>query len=120
MTKPIYGTWLYHSDHEPKIFEGDEAIEEAQADGWEDSPAKCKGFLDKIGVDPDNTLQVQFVGEVTEQAAEVTNLLENIDALDKPGILRLATLHLAEDWSGKRTGLDKLRAAMKKRLAATK
>ena len=31
--------WRYHSDYEPKIFEGD-AIEIAERAGWVDSPAK--------------------------------------------------------------------------------
>ena len=112
----VLKTWLYHSNHKPRIFEGIEAVDAAEANGWKDSPAKCAGFLDKVGVDPADEVLVQLTGEVTDQTVEVTNLLENIDDLDRKGILRLATLHLVEDWS-KRRGVDKMIAAMKQRLA---
>lgn len=110
--------WLYHAEHEARIFDGPAAIEAALADDWKDSPAKCKGFLDKIGVDPDNKLQVQFIGDVAEQTAEVVNLVENLAVLDKTGILRLAELQFTEDWSKRRVGLEKLREAMSRRLDA--
>ena len=76
--------WRYHSEHEPKIFTGDEAIAAAEADGWQDSPAKCTGFLDKIGVDPSNKLQVQYVAEVAEQTAEVVNLMAQEGTIAAP------------------------------------
>lgn len=109
--------WRYHAEHEPRIFTGDEEIKSAESKGWKDSPAKCDGFLDKIGVDPDNKLQVQYVGDVSEQTAEVINLIENIDTLDREGILKLATLHFVEDWSERR-GVEKMRNAMRKLLDA--
>lgn len=111
--------WRYHPEHEPKIFTGDEAIAAAEADGWQDSPAKCTGFLDKIGVDPNNALQVQYVAEVAEQTAEVVNLIENLDELDSKGLLRLAELHFSEDWKPRNMGAKKMRAAIKKRLPTT-
>ena len=113
-----YKSWLYHPDYEPRIFTGVDAVKEAEADGWKDNPAKCKGFLDKIGVDPANALQVQYVGEVAEQTAEVTNLIENVETLDKKGVLRLVELHFSEDWSTKKQGVEKLREAAVKRLDA--
>lgn len=113
---PNTRTWMYHAEHEPRIFETKEAATEAEADGWKDSPAKCDGFLDKIGVDPDNKLQVQYVGEVAEHTAETLNLLENIDTLEKAGLVRLAQLRFSEDWSGKRLGADKMREAITARI----
>lgn len=111
-------TWRYHATLAPKIVEIETEEEEKalEADGWYDTPAKCKGFLDKVGVDADNALQVQYVGDVVEQTAETLNLLENIDDLDKAGLLRLAKLRFTEDWSNKRMGVDKMRVAIKKRI----
>ena len=110
--------WRYHSEHEPKICEGEAAIAAAEADGWQDSPAKCIGFLDKIGVDPDDKMQVQLVGGIVEQTNEALNLSENLETLDKAQLLRLAALQFGEDWTTKRLGVEKLRARVKKRLAA--
>lgn len=33
--------YLYHSDHEPTIFETEEALDAALDDGWQDHPDKC-------------------------------------------------------------------------------
>lgn len=113
-----YKAWLYHSEKEPKIFDGDEAIKEALDAGWKDNPAKCEGFLDKVGVDKNNKLQVQYIAEVADQSSEVVNLIENLNKLDKKGVIRLADLHFAEDWSEEKAGVKKLRARARKRLDA--
>jgi hypothetical protein len=34
--------WRYHAEHPARVFEGDEAIENAEAEGWVDSPAKVE------------------------------------------------------------------------------
>lgn len=107
-------TWMYHKDHEPMIFDLDD-VEQAEKEGWKDSPAKCEGFLEKINVDPENKLQVQFVGQVTESTTEMVNLIENIDTLDREEIIKLADMHLQEDWSKKR-GLEKMRSSLKRRI----
>ena len=113
-----YKAWRYHADHAPRLLTGIAAIEAAEAEGWKDSPAKCEGFLDKIGVDPTDKMQVQYVGEVTEQTVEVTNLLENVDTLDKQGLLRLVELQFNEKWASKKLGAEKLRAKVKQRIDA--
>lgn len=113
-----YKAWRYHADHAPRLLTGIAAIEAAEAEGWKDSPAKCVGFLDKLGVDPNNKMQVQYVGEVTEQTVEVTNLIENVDTLDKPDLLRLVELQFGEKWGKKKLGTEKLRVRVKQRIAA--
>lgn len=112
-------TWRYHAEHVPKIveIESEEEVKALEADGWYDTPAKCTGFLDKVGANPNNALQVQYVGEVVEQTTEILNLLENIDELDKPGLLRLVKLRFNEDWAKRRSSVDTMRVAIKKRIA---
>lgn len=34
--------WRYHAEHEPMIFDTEEALAAAEADGWVDSPAKIE------------------------------------------------------------------------------
>ena len=111
----IYKIWMYHAEHEPKIFDSSE-VEALEVDGWKDSPAKCKGFLDKINVDSENELQVQFVGEVVEATSDILNLEENIESLDREEIIKLANLRLQEDWSKKR-GLERMRTSLRDRIA---
>ena len=36
-----YRTWMYHNDHEAKIFDSD-AVPELEKQGWRDSPSKVK------------------------------------------------------------------------------
>lgn len=110
-----FKTWRYHKDHEPRIFDSDD-VEKAELEGWKDSPAKCEGFLEKVAVDPEDKIQIQIVGEITEATTEIVNLTENIDTLDRQEIIKLAQLQLQEDWSKKR-GLEKMRQSLERRIA---
>lgn len=110
----IYKTWVYHSEHEPKIVNSDEA-EVLYGEGWEDSPAKCKGFLDKVGVMPDDTMSIQTVGTITENIKDAANLEINLESLDRAEMIELADKRFGEDWSKKR-GVDKMRKLAERRL----
>lgn len=114
----IFKTWVYHSEHEPKIVDSDE-VESLSAEGWHDSPAKCDGFLDKLEADGEDELQVQVIGEITNNMKDSVNLETNLDTLDRNEIIRFAEVRFGEDWSKKR-GLDKMIALAKERLAISK
>lgn len=115
---PEIRAWRYHAEHKPRIFTGEEAIAAADKDGWQDSPAKCDGFLKKIGVDPNNKLQVHFIGEVAAQTAEVMDLILNVDSLSKKQAARLAELQFSEDWSKSKKKVADLRDDLRARLLA--
>ncbi len=120
--KEGYRCWRYHSEHEPKIFEGEEAAAAALEAGWKKSPAECEGFLDKVGVDADDKLLIQVLGNATADTVEAANLIENLATLTKADIFRLAEIHLGENWGEvrKRDTLDTLRTAMTEKLAELK
>lgn len=44
--KAIYRAWLYR-ENDRRLFEGDDAVRAALADGWVDDPAKARGLLEK-------------------------------------------------------------------------
>jgi hypothetical protein len=110
----IYKVWIYHSEHEPKIVNSDEA-EKLYSEGWEDSPAKCKGFLEKVQVNEEDVLSVQAVGTITENIKDAANLEINIETLDRKELIEFAEKRFGEDWSKKR-GVEKMRKLAERNL----
>jgi hypothetical protein len=104
MTKPR--AYVYHSDHDPKMV----YLEDAQDyydDGWKDSPAKCKGFLSKVGIEPDDSVGIQTMGEVSEKVKDYTNDTLNLHLKSAKELKAYAALHLhgmkyQKNWNAKR------------------
>lgn len=110
----LYRTWVYHPEQEPKIVNSDEA-ELLYSEGWFDSPAKCEGFLDMMGVDEKDEFMVQSVGTITENIKDVANLEINLNSLDRAEIIDFAQKRFNEDWSKKR-GIEKMRKLAERKL----
>ncbi len=80
MDKSKPRTFIYHSDEDPKIvYVGEE--QEWYDKGWEDSPAKCKGFLGKVGIDARDEIGIQVLGAATEDIKDEVNVALNLNLL---------------------------------------
>lgn len=87
--------FVYHADYEPKIlYVGQE--EEYYKMGWFDSPAKCKGFLKKVNVDPENAMEVQVIAEATKEVAEDANKELNLELMSVRELKAYARKHDVE------------------------
>ncbi len=91
-----YSAWLYHKQHDPRVFDGAEAVAQAMAEGWVDSPSK-----------------------VEEDAGDGAPLLEipaEIAGLDKDALAQLAQERYGLSLD-KRFGLDKLQQQVAAKMA---
>lgn len=91
-----YSAWLYHKQHAPRVFDGAEAVAQALAEGWVDSPAKLEA-----------------------EAGDVVPLLEvpaEIAGLDKDALAQLAQERYGLPLD-KRFGLDKLQQMVAAKMA---
>ena len=64
--------FVYHPDKKP-LMVYEEEKEQYYEDGWFDSPAKCEGVIKKLGIDPENPVEVQMVGETIQGVVDATN-----------------------------------------------
>jgi len=95
--------WIYHATKEPQIIEDDEK-EDFLSEGWADSPAKFIKTTD-FGVDPDDAVKVQQLGETIEGVKEMANGSLNLDTMKDKELKKYAKKHFDKDIKGRR---DKL------------
>jgi len=72
--------WAYHKSEAPKIIDSDEWETYLDA-GWADTPAAFINLND-MGVDPDDPVAVQKLGEAIETIKDEVNTIANVD-IDK-------------------------------------
>jgi hypothetical protein len=102
--------WVYHETEEPKVVDYSER-EEYYANGWADTPAKFANIAD-FGVDADDELGVQVVGEAIEGVKDMANGALNIDEMGKDDLKEYAKKHFAVDID-KRSRVKKMRDQVK-------
>lgn len=90
MTKE-YRCWVYHPEQEPKIVTKSEA-ESLYLNGWFDSPA---GFVKttQFGIDPEDEVNVQALGDTIEAIASKLNDELNFDIMTKKELDAYAQEH---------------------------
>jgi hypothetical protein len=101
-----FRTWIYHETEEPKIIDSDD-FEKYQKEGWEDTPAKFIK-LDDFGVDPDDHIAVQQLGDAVEGVSKSLNGALNIYKMDKDELEDYAREHYGTELD-KRQKLKTLR-----------
>ncbi len=93
--------WVYHATKEPKIIL-DSEFEACEAQGWADSPAKFIKTTD-FGVDPDNSIMVQQLGEAIEGVKDAANGAINLDKMNKKQLEEYALKHFEVDLDRRKT-----------------
>lgn len=106
----VFKQWAYHSTEKPRIINSDE-LEDMAALGWADSPAKFTKTTD-FGVDPENEIMVQQLGEAIEGVKDAANGALNIDVMNKKQLEEYALTHFDADLD-RRQGIKTLRKAVK-------
>jgi len=101
-----FRTWIYHETEEPKIIDSDD-FEQYEKNGWADTPAKFIK-LDDFGVDPDDHISVQQLGDAVEGVAKSLNGALNIWKMDKDELEEYAREHYGTELD-KRQKLKTLR-----------
>lgn len=84
-------TWIYHKTEAPKIVYEHEA-QKYYDKGWADSPAKFLK-LEEQGIDPDDPIQVQQIGEAIEGVKKSLNGALNLDDMTKKELVNYAEEH---------------------------
>lgn len=110
-----FKTWIYHETEDPKIILSDER-EAYKADGWSDTPATFIKTTD-FGVDPEDSLAVQNLGESIEGVKNAANGAINIDIMDKKQLEKYAKLNFDVDID-RRKGVKTLRKEVKELIGA--
>ena len=98
--------WMYHKTEDPKIIKSDE-LEAFEADGWADSPAAFIKITD-FGVDADDTVAVQGLGDTIDGVKNAANGAINIGIMDKKQLEKYAKLNFDVDID-RRKGVKSLR-----------
>ena len=88
---PAFKQWVYHATEKPKVIDSNE-FEDAEADGWADSPAKFIQLAD-FNVDPNDANIVQQFGEAVEGVKEAANGALNISTMNKNKLEAYARKH---------------------------
>ena len=86
-----YRTWVYHETEEPKIVDSEDA-QELYDNGWKDSPRYFVKTTD-FGVDPDDEIKVQQLGEAIEGIAESLNGALNLQEMSVKELKAYAEKH---------------------------
>lgn len=105
-----YKRWIYHATKEPKIINSKE-FDGYEAMGWADTPAKFVSAKD-FGVDPDNEIMAQQLGDAIEGVKEALNGALNIDSMGKKDLERYARKHFDVELD-RRKGIKSLRKIVK-------
>lgn len=88
-------TWVYHKTEKPKIIDSEDAIS-LYDKGWRDSPihfAEIKNF----GIDPDDKVKVQHLGDSIQGVKDFANSAINIDGMGKDDLENFAKKHFGLD-----------------------
>lgn len=97
--------WIYHATEEPKIVDADQATV-FYGEGWEDSPAKFVKTTD-FGVEPDDAIGVQALGETIEGVKDALNAQLNIGDMRPKELKNFALDHYGKEIKGNREKLLK-------------
>ena len=98
--------WVYHKTEDPQIISSDEQ-KDYESKGWSDSPAKFIKTTD-FGIDPDDAMAVQGLGDTIEGVKNMANGAINIDIMDKKQLEAYAKLNFSVDID-RRKGIKSLR-----------
>ena len=88
-------SWVYHETEEPKIILNSE-FEEYEKEGWKDSPIYFVKTTD-FGVDSDDDVKVQQLGDAIEGVKESLNGALNIDRMNETELMEYADKHYQID-----------------------
>lgn len=102
--------WVYHKTEHPQIIKSDEQ-EAYKAKGWADSPASFININD-FGIDPDDKVAVQGLGDTIEGVKNAANGAINLDIMDKNQLEKYAQANFDVDID-RRKGLKVLRRQVK-------
>ena len=100
--------WIYHETEQPQIINSDQ-LSIFLGDGWEESPAKFVKTTD-FGIDPDDSIGVQALGESIEGVKNRLNKALNIDDMRPKELKEFALTDFGHVIKGNR---DKLRKQVK-------
>ena len=100
-------TWIYHTTEEPKIIDADDK-ESFYEDGWCDSPAEFINLKD-MGVDPDDVIAVQQLGDTVQGIVDSLNGALNLDEMNMMDIVKYASDHFGMELDIKKD-ISELRA----------
>lgn len=90
--------WIYHVTEEPQIVDADEA-QSYYDDGWADSPANFIKTTD-CGVDPDDEIGVQALGEAVEGVKDMANGALNLEEMKPKQLKAYAKTHFNKEIKG--------------------
>lgn len=90
-----FDRWIYHATEAPIIIKCSE-FEEYEDKGWKDSPAHFIKTTD-FGIEPDNALGVQALGETIEGVKDAANGALNIGSMSKNELEAYALKHFDID-----------------------
>jgi hypothetical protein len=105
-----YRRWIYHKDFDPKIIISNE-FEKYESEGWADSPAKFS-YIPDFGVDPEDEVKVNMLGEAIDGVADRINGELNISVMGKNKLEEYARRHFDVELD-KRKSLKALRLQVK-------
>lgn len=94
MTKSkVFKTWIYHKTEEPKVINSDE-FEGYKAEGWADTPAGFIHIVNDFGIDKDDALAVQQLGETIQGVVDSNNGALNLETMTKKELEAYGRKHL--------------------------
>ena len=83
--------WIYHENESPKIVNSRDA-ERYYKQGWADSPMRFLKVTD-CGVDPDDAMAVQMVGDSVQGVTDRLNAELNLKSMRKSELVKYANDH---------------------------
>jgi hypothetical protein len=107
--------WIYHATEEPRIIDAED-YSQYELNGWADSPAKFIKTTD-CGIDPDDAMGVQVLGETIAGINDRLNGELNLDEMDESELKEYALKHLDLTFHG-RTKMPTMRKKIKEGLQA--
>jgi hypothetical protein len=108
--------WVYHPEHEPKMIYAEEA-EQYYKDGWYDTPAAFTPAED-FGVDPDDELAVQGLGETIKGVVDHNNGALNLKRMRKEDLAAFSTLNYGETLDPERLTKAEMISAIERFMSA--
>jgi len=95
--------WIYHETAEPKIVNRED-VQMYHDDGWADSPAKFTKTTD-FGIDADDAMAVQALGETVEGVVEQLNGQLNLGEMKDKDLKAYALKHFDKEIKGRGVNL---------------
>lgn len=92
--------WIYHKTNEPKIVNSKDA-QSFYDNGWVNSPAEFTKTTD-FGVDADDPIAVQNLGETVEGLVDQLNGQLNLGEMKNRELIAYASKHFGKDIKGKK------------------